>query len=564
MFSSADLIEALRRRTRRSLRPERPAGEFPPGWSAWFAALSERLGVVTGATADAIIALMMLREPVAAPRATVEINRWRAFGTLWRQQWHPASRDERWVRFTGYVVTFIIHVVLAVLLLWLAYVRFMGLPASAPEGDSVVQVEFIGEGTPEEEGGGPPQGDTVEPAAAAAAASAAGEVVPTPIRADPQVAEAPSASEQVVPIVEITPPQEPAPSGAQPLQVTEVQVPDTTFTLPPPNLRAPKIPQPTVSVPEVRVPTRDVQVVEVPAPIQPIERPLPQREIAVPQIRQRQAEVVVREIPTPLPPVPTRALPQREVAVPELRTQAPQVATRDIPTPPGAAANAPSTTGATAARSTEGTAPSSSAPRGNAAAATASTPGGTSSARSGTQPSAKAAGSGDALAPRPGAFPTAKRGDDWGASDRNRPGGQTGRSPGLFNADGSPRLAPGTAAPGGGLPPGTVEEKIANLDRAGSWLKRKPNDYEPTSFDKYWVPNETLLAEWVRKSIKEVLIPIPGTSKKIKCSVVLLALGGSCGILDPNMQDVEATARPPPDIPFKRELQEDQDSLKKP
>jgi hypothetical protein len=30
------------------------------------------------------------------------------------------------------------------------------------------------------------------------------------------------------------------------------------------------------------------------------------------------------------------------------------------------------------------------------------------------------------------------------------------------------------------------------------------------------------------------------------------------------MLDVEATARPPPDIPFKRELQEDQDSLRKP
>src|SRR5688572_18832708 len=164
MFSSADLIDALRRRTRRSLRPERPAGEFPPGWSAWFASLRERVGAVTGAPAEAIISLLMLREPAPVPRATVELNRWQSFGTLWRQQWHPASKDERWVRMVGYALTFLIHVVLTILLLWLAYVRFMGLPASAPEGDSAVQVEFIGEGTPEDEGGGPPRGETAEPA----------------------------------------------------------------------------------------------------------------------------------------------------------------------------------------------------------------------------------------------------------------------------------------------------------------------------------------------------------------------------------------------------------------
>ncbi len=563
MFSSADLIDALRRRTRRSLRPERPAGEFPPGWSAWFASLRERVGAVTGATAEAIVSLLMLREPAPVPRATVELNRWQSFGTLWRQQWHPASKDERWVRVIGYALTFFIHVVLTILLLWLAYVRFMGLPASAPEGDSTVQVEFIGEGTPEDEGGGPPRGDTAEPAAAAAA-SAAGETTPTPIRADPQLAQPSSSSDTVVPFVEIRPPQEPAPSGAQPLQVTEVPVPDTTFVLPPPTLRAPKLPQPDVSAPELRAPTREVQVVEIPTPIQPIERPLPQREIVVPQIQQRPAEVVQREIPTPLPAVPAPALQQRTIATPELRTQAPQVAARDVPMPPGASTDAPAATGTATARSSEGTAPTGTAPSGTAPSSTATVPGGTSTARSGTQPTAPAAGSGQTAAPRPGAMPTAKRGDDWGASDRNRPGGQTGRRPGLFNADGSPRLPPGTAAPGGGLPPGTVEENIADLDRAGSWLKRKPNDYEPTSFDKYWVPNETLLAEWVRRSIKEVLIPIPGTKKKIKCSVVLLALGGSCGITDANMLDVEATARPPPDIPFKRELQEDQESLRKP
>ncbi|MGH8031071.1 MAG: transmembrane repetitive protein, partial [Luteimonas sp.] len=152
----------------------------------------------------------------------------------------------------------------------------------------------------------------------------------------------------------------------------------------------------------------------------------------------------------------------------------------------------------------------------------------------------------------------------WGLADRNRPGGQAGRPGGLFNADGSPRLAGNDGRVGGGLPPGTVTDDFARIDRHGTWLKRPPTDYTPTTFDKFWVPNESLLEEWVRRSIKQVLIPIPGTSKTIKCSVVLLALGGACDIDDPNLQDVEARARKPPDVPFKRELQEDQQSLSKP
>ena len=137
-----------------------------------------------------------------------------------------------------------------------------------------------------------------------------------------------------------------------------------------------------------------------------------------------------------------------------------------------------------------------------------------------------------------------------------------GVAPGVFNADGSVRVpeGPGSAAPG--MPPGAVTQEIANLDRAGTWLKRKPTDFEPTSFDKYWVPNESLLAEWVRKSIKEVLIPIPGTNKRIRCAVALLALGGACGITDPNLNEQPVSARPPPPVPFKPHLQEDNGSVK--
>ena len=107
MFSSAELIEALRKRARRSLRPERPPGEFPPGWQAWFASIGERLGAITGATNDAIVAIFLQRELVAPPRRVGELNRWQAFATLWRQQWQPPAQEDRAVRIAAYAITFI-------------------------------------------------------------------------------------------------------------------------------------------------------------------------------------------------------------------------------------------------------------------------------------------------------------------------------------------------------------------------------------------------------------------------------------------------------------------------
>jgi hypothetical protein len=101
-----------------------------------------------------------------------------------------------------------------------------------------------------------------------------------------------------------------------------------------------------------------------------------------------------------------------------------------------------------------------------------------------------------------------------------------------------------------------VTQEIANLDRAGTWLRRAPNGYEPTRYDRAWRPNQTLLQEWVSRGIREVGIPIPGTGKRLVCTVSLLALGGACSVVDPNLNDQPATARPPPDIPFKPHLQE--------
>ncbi|HVR80826.1 MAG TPA: hypothetical protein VHF02_01850 [Luteimonas sp.] len=533
MFSAAEVVEALRKRARKSLRPELPPGEFPPGWRAWFAALAERIGKVTGASSDAIIAIFLQREPVAPPRRVGELNRWQSFAMLWRQQWQPPGREGRRTRIAAYAITFVVHLLLLVILLWLASIHLVGAPA--PQGEEVVQVEYIGTGTPEDVGGGPPSGAPEPPTAAASAPARSAPATPPAPPPAPVAQTLPSQPKQPAP------PQPPVP--AQPLQVTEAAQPDTTFVLASPNPQVVELPRPVLEVPDLQAPTQAVKIAPPQPPVQAIQPTPPQVAITVPQLNRSAPEVILREV-VPLPAVQAQVLPDLPIQAPAISL--PSV--REIPMP-AAAATATATTPA----------------QGNAPIAPSAKPGGTPTPRSGTQPGAIASGSGQAPAAKPGARPTPQRGDDWGASTRNRPGGNTGRQPGLFNADGSPRLPPGSSpAPGGGWPPGTIEQDIANLDRAGTWLRRPPNDYTPTRFDKFWAPNETLLAEWVRKNIREVSIPIPGTSKKLRCVVSLLQLGGGCGIDDPNMQDQEAIARPPPDIPFKPELQDDQDVLRKP
>ena len=79
-----------------------------------------------------------------------------------------------------------------------------------------------------------------------------------------------------------------------------------------------------------------------------------------------------------------------------------------------------------------------------------------------------------------------------------------------------------------------------------------------------WYKTEEVLAEWVRKGVKAMESPLPGTSTKISCVISILQAGGGCGLTDPNMQDQPAVARPPPDIPFKKHLQEDNGSVRPP
>ncbi|HEY5782460.1 MAG TPA: transmembrane repetitive protein [Lysobacter sp.] len=564
MFSAADLILALQRRMLlRSPQPRRPAGEFPPGWQRWFEQMRERAGAITGATSDAIVAEFLQRPLTVPPRRADELTRWQAFATLWRQQWHPPEPEERKVRWVAGIVSALWHLFFGALLIWLMYLRFMALGTPA-QGDNVVQVEYIGQGTPQEAGG------PVQPAAPAAPVQRQPIAKPAAPGQAPAVA-APQtnvAQPDMVPSLDMPPPEvvqrdvpEPAPTAEQPVTVSEpVPSAPTVFVLPPTRRR---VEEPAVASPELSVEPRKVQAVEVPEPLQARAREIPQRAIEAPTISARVPEVAAREIPVPLPRPSLPEVTPPPSAAPELRATIPSVRTAEIPTPQApapATAAAPSATAAApdaapaAPAPTASTAPASTAPgAASAQQASAQTAPARPSATAGTGPKPVAA---------PGGWPSPTRGDDWGDSTRDRPGGPSGQQPGLYNPDGSVRVAetPGSAAPG--EPPGTVTEEIKDLDRAGTWLKRKPTDYEPTAFDKYWRPSETLLQEWVRKSIRRVLIPIPGSSKRIVCDVTLLAFGGGCGIVDPNLNEQPAGARPPPDIPFKPALQEDNGSVK--
>lgn len=103
-----------------------------------------------------------------------------------------------------------------------------------------------------------------------------------------------------------------------------------------------------------------------------------------------------------------------------------------------------------------------------------------------------------------------------------------------------------------------------DLDRSGTWLKRRGLEYRGTRFDRYWIPEGNLLQEWVRRGIKEMSIPIPGTRLRLKCVISMLQLGGGCLPFNPDVNEQPATGRPAPVIPFKPELQEDNGSVRPP
>ena len=551
---------------------------LPYGWGLWLRALSP---LPRPLRASEVLAELAQRDPVPHGGRLPELSFVQAMRRLLWQGWDPAPRDQRWMRWTSAVISALLHLMFALLLLWVALIR----PPSEPDqgGESGrVQVAFVGRGTPQQEEGAQPAAAQPATAEAAIAAAMANAQAMAQAEADAQAASAPQPTAAPAPPSEPQPaPPAPAtPAVEQPVQATEVAQATTDFVVPPTSVPrtevrvmtrepqevavrertvvtvdaptpratvpAPRLAEPQLRTPEVSVQERQVTVIDAPAPSVAI--PGPRVEAAVPQ---RDVQVREREIrPVTAPAVSVATLPTREVAVPG---RSPEVAVRERAVPNAAPRPAPP---APVAASSTATAP---------AATRASTAASTSSASAATRAPAS-----PSKAP-PGSWTTPNRSDDWGAANHPQDADLNGRAVSatqgtggsLFKADGSVRV-PGQdghanserGAPGGEKD-GWSKERIA---QSGTWLKRPPYDYTPTSFDKYWAPNESLLAEWVRKGIKAVEIPIPGTSSSISCVISVLQFGGGCGLSDPNMQDQPAIARPPPDIPFKKDLQEDNGS----
>lgn len=557
---------------------------LPYGWALWLRSLGP---LPRPFHARDVIAVFLPRPLPGPPGQSPRLSPWQALRRLFWQDWDAAPRDQRWMRWTSALVSALLHLLFFMLLLWVAVIRTTAPDEEGAEGERV-QVEFVGRAT--QEGGGD------QPGAEAAAAAAAGRVAtgqeagaataPAP---RPVAAEAAASSPASAPTVSVPPPPaeaEPAPVAApppSPVQATEVAQASTDFVVPP------------VSVPrtEVSVVPRDSTPVVRERSVQPVQAPptpsqvrTPELAVRTPQVRDIQVrEREVSTVDAPVAPQPLRSaemqvrVPQQDVQVREREVQAvadPQVRMaavagrepavraptgRDVQVREREVASAPVA------------APASSS--GSATAAPATTAQGSAAqASSSTRPSASSstpANAGARPAPDPGNWATPAKSDDWGSSSRNRDGASSGarqastagKGSGLFNADGSVRV-PGQDGGGhaergapGGANDGWSKERIA---QSGTWLKRPPYDYTPTSFDKYWVPQESLLAEWVRKGVKAMEIPLPGTNTRISCVISILQAGGGCGLTNPNMQDQPAVARPPPDIPFKKELQEDNGS----
>ncbi|AMU98510.1 hypothetical protein [Xanthomonas citri] len=599
MTTAADLLQALRARMPGKLIVDRRTG-LPYGGGIW---MGNRKHVAAPFNDDQVMDVLLAREqPARRGVAGVSLlSPFQAFRSLWWQHWDPRPKDQRRQHWLAVLGSLLIHLGFIALLVWVVTVRWA--PEETTPGDeSRVRMTLIGDGAEEQGGGeGQPAAEASTQASAAAASSPAHAgasaakskatplSTPTPAQpaADPveppDTAQAPehapepvqAASEPVAADIPQVTFQVPPVTIESPLQVTETPVATTDFVVPPP---------PTITLtpraieraaPQVEVRQRDIQTLTERPQVRELQRPATDvalRTATAPTVRER--DVVIPERPQISAPAarlreisPTVRMPDVAVRPAELPnvpdpTPAPLAATPVVPAAPAPATPDPQPAPSAQAAAQPAQSQASPAPseRSGSAAAAASSP---------VKPAASSH-AGPTPADRSGGWDVAANADDWSKSDRNRQGDTTGANAqrnGMFNADGSVKVATGTGdagkATGDRGPPGSEADTWTRdqIAQGGTWLKRPPYGYTPTSLDKYWMPNQTLLQEWVRRGLKKIEIPIPGTTTKISCVVSLLQLGGGCGLSDPNLNDQPATARPPPDVPFKRELQEDKGAL---
>lgn len=526
MFGPDDLAAALRSR-RRALRSIRPQGESPflTSWRAWLLAVPAKAASPAYPESDLRELLAARALPKRKPASRMQLTRWQSFRSLFRNSWDNEDDGNRRLRIGSAIASIIINLFFAVMLLWLMYLRFLARPAQ--EEELAMQVQLIGQGAPEEEGGGTPQ---PQPEITVARTSPSEtKVTPTPTQesAAPQsTAVAPSQVQtqaEAVPTMQMQAPQTPVkPVTPQPL------APSTPILVAKPTEAVPKFTQPVQQMPQL--PTQTVSQPELQAQ-------------ALPNIPE----------PEPVEQASLQGLRTQAVAVPTMAAKS--IGKINLPPTPAAAPSASAAPSSAAASSASGA----NAPlRGTAA--TTGAPSSTIGNGSGVQTSGRGVGAGTQA--KTGGPPTPLKGDDWGAASRNVAGQPHGAINGNRNggANGSQYDTSGTAKYG-------ADQFVARVKdpyKEGSWIKRQARKDDPTMFEPYWVPNENLLEEWVRKGIKEIEIPLDGSGKRvIKCKISLLALGGGCGIAGGinGVKDNPARARKPPAVPFKSKYFDDPSAL---
>ncbi|WP_349811346.1 transmembrane repetitive protein [Xanthomonas dyei] len=610
MTTAADLLHALRARMPGKLILDRRTG-LPYGWAIW---MRNRDDAAAPFNDDQVMNVLLARpSAVHGAGSAAILTPFQAFRSLWWQHWEPRPTDQRRQHWLAMLGSLLIHIGFIALLIWVVTVRWAP-DETKPGEESRVSMTFIGDGAAEQGGG------QAEPSAGAQAASADAAAVqqasadaspgersqpttpaskaPPPLAPEPvdanstaqaqEIAPEPvaaAASEPVTPDVPQVTVQVPPVTLDSPLQVTETAVATNEFVVPPPPsiTVAPRAMTPTA--PQMEVRQREIQTVTDRPQLHELQRPaaaVAVRSADAPAVRER--EVVVPDRPQVAAPTthprevtPTVRMPEVAVRTTEL-PNVPEPASTPAPMAPAAPATAAPTSAAptsTANASVPQPAPVTSAPQATASQAKSEQSSNSAAAASSSTKPATNTAAGPAAADRSGGWDVAVNADDWSKSDRNRRGettGANGQRDGMFNSDGSMRVAgagagAGDAGKGAGDrgPPGSDTDTWTRdqIAQGGTWLKRPPYGYTPTSLDKYWMPNQSLLQEWVRRGLKKIEIPIPGTTTKISCVVSLLQFGGGCGLSDPNLNDQPATARPPPDVPFKRELQEDKGAVRR-
>jgi len=561
--TAQDLIAALEQRRLLKRGHADAPGEMPAGWQRWFDAQPQADAGAARAHIEAWVAPLAERLTYAAQGRAARLGL--PFFHLQRLARPHDPRDGRVLRIGVGAADIVLHLLLAATLLWLMYLHLAELARQDDEPGQVVQVHFIGRGNAQAGGGAvAEQGAQGAPLRA----SPASRRMPAPAQeaaaasAQPSETAVPPAVEQValpqqqsidasrpVPQLEQVPTP---PEARQVLQVSEVPQPQPDgFKLPPPRERSVVLPQATLREAHPRPQVESLPMLETPAPR--ALQPLPQQaQLRAPELREKVRDIEVFR--------PDARLQARERTAPtadataQVRVPRPVGQVRELPLKPdpgGAAVAAPERGNAPAG----GGARAASAGAGQVQAGSGQ---GVRTAKAGGRGvAATGAGAGPGLKPAPGGWPGAAKSDDWGASQRNVAGTGNGDGregdgkSGLFNADGSARL-----------PDEWSRQDGLDLDRAGTWLKRPGLEYRGTRFDKYWIPQGTLLQEWVRRGIKELSIPIPGTGLKLKCVVSLLQFGGGCMPVDPDVNEQSSTGRAAPAVPFKPELQEDNGSVR--